>query len=133
MADHRIRLRGGWQWHEPEPGATRLVTLPMALAAGVPQPIHLVRPFNRPPIDPARETLLIHLQHVEGLRVVRLNDREVARPETEPRELWVAVEPPLPARNVLVLEAELPPPFRGTSSEDSPWGEVALVVRSAGD
>jgi hypothetical protein len=130
ISEHRIRLRGGWECHpasgDDEP--TRRVTLPFVWPADASRTVRLVRPFNRPPIDPARESLVLELDQVEGLAALLLNDRELARPPRGTSRVVISLDGPLPARNELVLEVE--PPAVGNPG--STWGMVALVIRPAG-
>jgi hypothetical protein len=122
MSEHLIRLRGGWEWHEPGADPSRRVTLPMTWPAGLSGRVRLVRSFHRPPFDPARETLAIGLESVAGLVLVRLNDRELAWPDAGVTALRLPLDDPLPPRNVLELEVE--PPVVGVE----PWGTIALVI-----
>jgi hypothetical protein len=100
----------------------------MVWPAGASRPIRLVRPFNRPPIDPARESLFLELEQVEGLASVLLNDRVLARPLPGTSWLVVSLDDPLPARNLLVLEVEP----QAAGPEGLAWGQVALVIRPNG-
>ena len=138
MRNHIIRLRGGWYWENgPDQAAgrpERRVVLPLTWPAGVARRGRLVRPFQAPPLDPARESLGFQLDDVAGLVVVELNGRELARPAPGTTSLWLPLppEPPLPRRNLLALEVE--PPRRAGSLEldPSPWGTVALVICAVG-
>lgn len=125
MPEHLIRLRGGWEWHDlgdapPTPGR---VSLPLVWPDRAAPRVRLARSFQRPPLDPARETLGLRLEAVAGLVWAKLNDRAPARPEPDADTLWLPIDDPLPPRNVLVLEVE--PGATGTG----PWGLVTLVIR----
>lgn len=91
-----------------------------------------MRPFQAPPLDPARESLGFQLDDVPGLVVVELNGRELARPAPGTTSLWLPLvaEPPLPRRNLLVLEVEPPRQAGGLLPDPSPWGTVALVIHA---
>jgi hypothetical protein len=126
MSEHFIRLRGGWEWHEPGGGsADRRVTLPMIWPSRLTARVRLVRSFQRPPLDPAREALALRLESVAGLVAAWLNDHELARPDPGTTTLRLPLDAPLPSRNVLVLEVD-PPPH--DPAADEPWGEIALVI-----
>jgi hypothetical protein len=126
--EHRIRLRGGWQWRVAgEAGPPRRVALPIAWPDDALGRVLLSRPFNRPPLDPSREALRLELEQVDGLVAVLLNDRDLARPPVGTARLVVPLDDPLPGRNVLVLEVASPPAGRGGSG----WGDIALVIGPA--
>jgi hypothetical protein len=131
MPEHLIRLRGGWEWREPEAAsAARRVTLPMTWPAGLTSRVRLIRSFQRPPIDPAHEALALRLESVSGLVAAWLNGRELARPNAGATALCLPLDDPLPPRNVLVLEVDPQvPSHAGTDAE--PWGTIALVIRPA--
>jgi hypothetical protein len=122
MSEHIIRLRGGWLYHDPDGVSERRLTLPVAWTPGLTERVRLVRLFQRPAIDPGRESLALRLESIPGLVVVRLNGREQARPSARSGSLFLSLEEPLPSRNVLELEAEPP---AGCSE---PWGVIALVI-----
>jgi hypothetical protein len=131
MDEHRIKLRGGWLWVDRGADGDDLrVTLPIAWPPGPAAHVRLVRPFRRPPIDPDREALALHLEAIDGLVAARLNDREVARPPSGTSSLWIALTGSLPERNVLVLDADPPRPS-DASAAGSLWGTIALVIRPA--
>lgn len=134
MSEHRIRLRGAWDWHvapgEGEAEVARRVTLPTAWPPGEASPFLLLRGFGRPPLDPDRESVRLELLDVPGLVSVRINGREVARPPRGSVAWTVAIDGPLLPRNALVLEVDL----GGVASSDlaSAWGSVALVISPRG-
>jgi hypothetical protein len=128
MREHWIRLRGGWEWFElsERPTRSRRLTLPVEQwPASLSGPIRLVRRFGCPPLDPARESLVLRLEDVSGLVALRFNDRQLEPPADGSDSL--RLEPVLP-RNELVLDVD---PTRATGRHDSPtrWGQIALVVR----
>jgi hypothetical protein len=130
--DHAIRLRGGWERHDPSgegwsDHACRLA-LPLAWAAADPPRVRLVRHFQAPPIDPLRETLGLQLDDVPGLTAVELNGQCLARPDPATRSLWLPLPVPLPSRNRLVLDVATPG-HEIDSATKCLWGQVALVVR----
>ena len=128
MTEHRIRLRGAWDWHvvpeEGEAEVVRRVTLPAAWPPGVASPFLLLRRFGRPPLDPGREEARLELLDVPGLVSARINGREMARPP-EGVSSWVVPLPgPLLPRNVLALEVD----FRELPGLPTDWGSIALVI-----
>jgi hypothetical protein len=126
MSEHLIRLRGGWEWHAPGDGPAQRVALPMIWPAGLTTHVRLLRSFQRPPLDPAREALALRLESISGLVVVRLNGRALAHPEPGVSALSLPLDDPLPPRNVLELEA-------GPLTESAePWGTIALVITARG-
>jgi len=135
MPEHWIRLRAAWEWHAP--GASsgpRRVDLP---APGFPGGSLLVRAFQRPSIDPRRETLWLRLDDTPGLASVALNGRVLTRDPGPGRTLRLPIDSDLPMHNRLLLELrpDWPgPPEPGVESAAGPappppsWGLVALVV-----
>ena len=132
MPEHLIRLRGGWRQLDPDGEAEaeavetgNRVTLPWTGQAGRAGRIRLVRSFGPPPWDPEHETLSLRLAEVGGLASARLNDREIARPTPGTTALDIPLSDPLPRRNLLVLDVDLPDPGISPAS----WGVIALVIR----
>jgi hypothetical protein len=122
MAVHPIRLRGGWEAFAVAGGSAQRVTLPLAAFPEGSDRLRLVRPFQSPPLDPARESLWLRLDNVPGLVAVTLNGRPLGRPPFDP-PLNLPLGQGLPARNRLVLEVE-----SGQADPGSPWGDVALLI-----
>jgi hypothetical protein len=120
MADHTIRLRAAWEWHDPGAHAARRVSLPLVVGEDVPADFRLSRAFNAPPLDAASESLWLHLRDVPGLRTIRINSTALPDAIGAGPDLWCALAPLL-RRNVIELTVEGAP--AGT------WGEIALVVR----
>lgn len=127
MTGHWIRLRGGWERLNPETGDRVRMTLPATLPTAWPPTVHMVRAFNKPPLDTPKESLWLDLRRVSGICSVRLNDVEIARPAEGLSELRLLIENPRPSRNVLVLEMRKPS-LAEPAAEDSLWGEIALVI-----
>jgi hypothetical protein len=129
MSEHRIRLRGGWLLREtaPQVATPRRITLPLPGFASDAGGIVLFRSFQRPPLDPARESLWLRLDDVPGLRSVALNNRRIALVPPGVSSLLVPLGDDLLARNELRLDVD-PVASRDTSEPDAPWGEVALVI-----
>ena len=129
MPEHPIRLRGGWELHPPTAGGVpEKVALP--LDGWPPQwgPARLVRRFQTPPLDPDRETLWLRLDAVPGLRAVTLNGHPLATDPLSGATVLLPLGAACSTRNVLELVVE---PCRAAVDRDlSPWGEIALVVRS---
>lgn len=129
MLEHAIRLRGGWEWHNPA-GVTppQRVSLPFdrwSLGAGK---ARLVRHFQRPPIEAGRETLWLRLDDVPGLISVALNGHPLnAGPLSENAGPWPLEG--LEARNRLELEVD--PAGISPEGRSAPWGHVSLVIRTA--
>lgn len=129
MTGHKIRLRGGWEWRDTASGTSRRVALPLSLAAEATSGVLLVRSFNKPPLDKDKEALWLRLEHVPGLRSVRLNGQEIVQATADSSEYSVPLEHLGPSRNVLVLE--LGSTVRPAQEADNnAWGEIALIVRS---
>jgi hypothetical protein len=129
MSEHRIRLRGGWLLLEPtsRDATRRRITLPLGGFAANAGKIILFRSFQRPPLDPGRESLWLRLDDVPGLLSVALNDRRIALVPNGVSNLLVPLGDDLPARNQLQLDVD-PLAGRHASKPDAPWGEVALVI-----
>jgi hypothetical protein len=131
MPEHQIRLRGGWQWHDPKNQATdasRLVTLPIRWPSGVQGLVRLVRHFGSPPVDADNERIALRLENVPGLVAAQLNGRELTGNSdggwhTE-APFEIELRDPLAPRNMLVLDVDPPTPREGD------WGHVSLVIRS---
>jgi hypothetical protein len=134
MPEHWIRLRGGWEWwpsgSEDAAVERRRLTLPCVWPSGMPSSIRLLRSFQRPPFDPARESLTLRLDHVAGLVEARLNDRLVSgRPKGDQPISIVLGD--LPSRNRLILDVETG--IAGSSTTGPMptiklWGEIALIL-----
>jgi hypothetical protein len=132
-AEHRIRLRGGWecQYREGEddsaPEVLRRVDLPLASSAELPATFRLARQFGRPPVDPRNESVWLELRNTGGLKSVRLNGRPLLSPASSADDRAIELPDDLLPRNGLVLEFE-----RRAAGPDEPaslWGEIALVIR----
>ncbi|QEH36344.1 hypothetical protein OJF2_49050 [Aquisphaera giovannonii] len=130
MAEHRIRLRGGWDCIDPASGAD----VPVRLALPAPRDafparrVRLVRRFGRPP----KETLeaggpaFLRLDRVPGLVGLSFNGAALDVGEGRGGSAEVPL-PRLEERNVLELTVELD----AEEAEDAgSWGEVALVLPS---
>lgn len=135
MSEHRIRLRGGWLWLDPDVSPDdsptgRRVTLPIEWPGGPAGRVRLARSFGPPPMDPSRETLALHMARVGGLASARLNGAEIARPTPGTTAIEVPLPGPLPRRNLLVLEVDLGAngDHPGPDQAPVPWGEVALII-----
>jgi hypothetical protein len=116
LQGHAIRLRGGWEWHDPDaPGQPpKRLALPTAWPANSGSFARLVRRFNRPPID-ADERVILSMERVDGLVSASLNEAEVVS--------GAEIQQILHATNRLILDVELSD-CAGVAS----WGEVALVI-----
>lgn len=128
MPEHLIHLRRAWEGRFVEGGAevVRRVDLPTSWPMELSAPFLLSRSFRRPPIEPDRERLSLRLGSVLGLISIQWNGRELARPMVGTTNLELALEGPIPARNLLTLEVD---PTESTGSE-MPWGTIALVIQS---
>jgi hypothetical protein len=131
-AEHRIRLRGGWECHyrdgddESAPDVVRRVDLPLGSPSEIPLRCRLTRQFGRPPVDPRSETVSLELRNVEGLKSAWLNGRPIGEAGAGGADVSIVLPEPLLPRNGLVLEIARPgDPWEGPSS----WGEIALVIR----
>ncbi len=125
MSEHQIQLRGGWEILGPSnaPRTGRL-TLPSAELARTPGPVQLLRQFQKPPLNPGRETLWLRLDAVPGLRSVVVNDLAVALGPFSSGPLLFPLEGTLPWRNRILLDIEFPP-----VPDETPWGLIALLIR----
>ena len=130
MAEHRIRLRGAWDWRiqTDEEEFVRPVNLPAHWPIGFDRPFRLVRKFGRPPIDPGSGRVRLELVDVPGLLSVHLNDREVGQADGDRLDWVVELTEPLLARNELVLEVDLRSTNRAEAANE--WGAIALVIAS---
>ena len=124
MPEHKIRLRGGWlQIHPDRNTFGSWLTFPLAQFPNSPDDLRFARSFQRPPLDPERETLWLDLQSVPGLISIALNGRGLVR-EANPghvESLPLGID--LPSRNQLILQVN--PSIR----PEQPWGVIALVIR----
>ena len=131
-AEHRIRLRGGWECHyregddEEAPEVLRRVDLPTASVRDLPPRCRLTRQFGRPPVDPRNEDVWLEMRNVPGLTSARLNGRSIRPDEPGGPDWTIALPEILLPRNGLVLEVERQDQ---TENDRSPWGEIALVIR----
>ena len=127
--DHRIRLRGGWEWlgADDTPGSTRRVTLPLIWPPDAPARVRLLRSFRRPPIDPAQERVSLDLSQVPGLCAVLSNGVGLALPDREFSYLTVGLGDLRPDRNQLILEIDTSQ-ARRLGGATAFWGDVALVI-----
>jgi hypothetical protein len=141
VAEHLIRLRGGWEWLGPgsdaapdAAGTSRRVALPIVWPAppAVGAVVRLSRAFATPPHDRCLETVVLRLAEVPGLISARLNDGAPARPGPDACDLEMPLDPERTGRNLLVLELD-PRAARGqTGAAPRAWGVVALVIRGLG-
>jgi hypothetical protein len=119
QSGHAIRLRGGWEWHNPAAPdeAPRRLALPTTWPVDAGTAATLVRRFNRPPID-ANEGVILRLEQVRGLVAAGLNGTNVVAGSE--------IQGLLGTSNRLILEVDLAACIDGMS-----WGEVALVIAPA--
>jgi hypothetical protein len=131
-AEHRIRLRGGWECHYREgeddsaPEALRKLDLPIDSPGELPARFRLARQFGRPPVDLRNESVWLEMRNMAGLKSVRLNGRPLGAPADPPGDRTIELPGPLLPRNGLVLEIER---HAEDTVDSPPWGEVALVIR----
>jgi hypothetical protein len=131
-AEHRIRLRGGWECHyregEDDSAAEvlRRVDLPLASPAELPASFRLARQFGRPPVDQRNESVWLEMRNVAGLESVRLNGRPLGEIAEISGDRTIELPEDLLPRNGLVLGFERP--AEGLD-DPSPWGDIALVIR----
>ena len=126
MPEHRIRLRGAWDWHgiEGEAEFARRADLPADWPDDLAGPLRLLRRFSRPPLDPGREAARLELANVPGLVAVRLNGVDLGPVPAGDRDWIIPLGDGLLPRNSLVLEVDLPP---GPEARRG-WGSIALVI-----
>jgi hypothetical protein len=130
LAEHFIRLRGGWEccaMDAPNQVARRL-TLPTVWSEGEAPRLRLTRRFGRPPLDRGCQALSLRLERVPGILSLELNGRSVVSLSPETSSYRIELDD-LPARNVLLIEFERHGRCRGSTPE-SDWGEIALVISS---
>lgn len=131
MPEHKIRLRGGWEWWPVTGGETgarpQRLTLPADWPRTGPPSGRLVRSFHTPPHDPTAETVWLELVEVPGLRSLTLNGQRLRPGGTAGPEARVELPGRLPPRSR--LELEVGPTKRATVGElPDGWGHVALVI-----
>lgn len=132
MSEHRIRLRAAWQWRprDQEDEAPRRIDLPASWTVVGSGPMLLTRRFRRPPLETGRERARLLLEDVPGLRSVRLNGVELARPAAGTAALTLDLEGHLLPSNELVLEVD-PVGWTAPGANAGPWGAIALVIGPA--
>jgi hypothetical protein len=130
MAEHLIRLRGGWELRGKAVNLPSRLTLPLGRFPGLPPALglRLFRSFQPPSLDRNREQLWLRLEAVPGLTLVKLDGRTLDRPDAgAPIEhLRLDADGPLPARSELMLRVSFC--FKRL---DQPWGQITLVIRSS--
>ncbi|MHC5537973.1 hypothetical protein ACYOEI_07045 [Singulisphaera rosea] len=126
MAEHQIRLRGGWQ-SQPLPldeaSPSLRIALPVDPGRTYPGPARLSRSFGNPHIDPRTERLILRMEDVPGLTAALLNDQEITCPTPGANSIETDVSVLVRERNILILDVHPP-------SDHLPagWGQVNLVV-----
>ena len=127
MAEHRIRLRGGWERLEFARGAEFhfQATLPIAWAPDAEGRTRLIRRFGRPSVDLSEVSIGLEVLDAPGLQALRLNGIELAI-DGFPGELPIAGL--LAERNTLELEVDLNQALANHS--EAGWGSIALVIAS---
>jgi hypothetical protein len=130
VAEHRIRLRGGWGCCAAGLPATaeERVTLPIYWKLDGAGRVRLTRRFGRPPFDHDRQILVLQLDQVAGIHSLLLNGQAVAGVSPEKRRYEIELDDSRD-RNLLVLELEPPVPSSEEAGTHPEWGHVALVVR----
>lgn len=130
MAEHLIRLRGGWLWQELDSPATCPIqtTLPAYFDSRDGVRVRLSRRFGRPSLDHQTETLWLRLQNVPGLVSIMINGSPIPLHQDDTQPLEIAMKD-LPDRNLLVLEMSNPEADAARQAAAHAWGEIALVVR----
>jgi hypothetical protein len=130
VAEHRIRLRGGWSCCAAglrESQEERL-TLPIAWGPDAPERLRLTRRFGRPPFDQDRESLVLELDQVAGIHALLLDGALIAGVLPERRHYEIRLDRSS-ERHTLVLEIEPPKPELDPTGKLAEWGHVALVIR----
>lgn len=131
MKEHCIRLRGGWVGtNRDDPDASSFqIALPAHFDHNAIRRLRLSRRFQRPPLDHATEALWLRLGQVPGLLSATLNDAPLLLVPHASDLIEIPLSD-LPPRNLLVLDVDLPAQSDVEPARPSPWGEVALVIRS---
>ena len=130
MAEHQIRLRGGWECRAaglPESAGERL-SLPIHWPPEAPRRLQLVRRFGRPPLDAEGHTLLLKLDHVPGIHRLLLNGNPLVHSSPGKTSYEITLDRVI-ERNILVLEIETPPPGDALAAPAPEWGFVSLLIR----
>src|SRR5271166_2561797 len=90
VPDHRIRLRGGWEYCRADsPADSERLTLPTRWASDRPGRLRLTRRFGCPPLGPGNPVLLLVLEQVPGIHSIRLNEQQIPHvsPESSSYEI----------------------------------------------
>jgi hypothetical protein len=133
VPDHRIRLRGGWEYCPVgSPADSERLTLPTRWGSDRPGRLRLTRRFGCPPLDSNRQVLLLLLEQVPGIHSIRLNEHPIPHVSPESSRYEIPLDG-LPPRNVLVLEVEPPMAHGRTDIDASDWGCIALVIQTPQD
>jgi hypothetical protein len=89
----------------------------------------LTRAFNRPRLEPRRETLFLAMDQVAGIVSLSLNGESIAKVSGESSHYEIELLGLL-ERNVLTLEIEIPAPTLEPFSKAEDWGIISLLVRT---
>ena len=130
MLEHRIRLRGAWDWapDDVDSRPARRVDLPLTALGDLPPRFRLARKFGRPPYDPGTEMLRLELADVPGLVAVALNGEGLLGSSSAEGDRSIPLDAPLPPRNTLTLDVDL----GSVVAFEGPWGSIALVIGAKG-
>ncbi len=129
MAEHLIRLRGGWEAIELESDERRprRISLPGQVVRGLTGRVRLVRRFGRPHLGGPDETLSLRMERVPGLASAALNGHPLAVASMAHDS--IEIRPiKLLDRNELILEVDAPVTALQDAAGPRAWGEVALVI-----
>jgi hypothetical protein len=131
ITEYHIRLRGGWECSDADSceSPVRRITLPISWTDDHKRRLRLARRFNRPPVDPQHQVLLLRLEEAPGIRSLTLNGQSAARVSPLESSHLIPLGG-LPDRNLLVLEIELPGSREEGESEARAWGAISLVIRT---
>jgi hypothetical protein len=130
VEEHRIRLRGGWEYDAIDPSAVSpcRLTLPTHWPTGG-RRVRLTRRFGQPPREAGRRVFL-RLERMPGIQALELDGH--APVEFAPG--CSEYEIPLDAtsgRHRLVLVVDTTG-SSGLSGDAQDWGHVSLVIRPEG-
>jgi hypothetical protein len=127
--EHRIKLRGGWEWAEADrPDERRRLTLPTRFEPGRHGRVILYRQFHRPSLS-AGESVWLEFARIPGVQSITLNGRYIC--EDGEVESTLAVElTESRMHDLIVLEVDL---GRATTPLTDDWGAISLVIRGAAE
>src|SRR5262249_32765779 len=127
--EHRIRLRGGWEYQNAGPAAGGgPITLPVRWDRSHAPRLSLSRRFGQPPIDTGSQCVLLELNRARGIYSLRLNGTTLAASSPE-KSYYLIPLAEIEERNVLLLDVDTGAACKEEEA-DGEWGNIALVIRT---